>query len=58
MTLLLRSSKDFVGPDGQPSFPPDTVTTGIVLKLLIDQYGVLPPASRSRRCRAPAHQKP
>jgi Flp pilus assembly protein CpaB len=44
MTLLLRSSKDFVGPDGQPSFPPDTVTTGIVLKILIDQYGVLPPA--------------
>jgi Flp pilus assembly protein CpaB len=44
MTLLLRSSKDFLGPDGQPSFPPDTVTTGIVLKILIDQYGVLPPS--------------
>ncbi len=44
MTLLLRSSKDFVGPDGQPSFPPDTITTGIVLKILIDQYGVLPPS--------------
>ena len=44
MTLLLRSAKDFVGPDGQPSFPPDTVTTGIVLKILIDQYGVLGPS--------------
>jgi Flp pilus assembly protein CpaB len=44
ITLLLRSPKDFVGPDGQPSFPPDTVTTGIVLKILIDQYGVLPPS--------------
>ena len=44
VTLLLRSSKDFVGPDGEPSFPPDTITTGVVLKLLIDQYGVLPPS--------------
>ena len=44
ITLLLRSAKDFVGPDGQPSFPPDTITTGIVLKLLVDQYGVLPPS--------------
>jgi Flp pilus assembly protein CpaB len=44
ITLLLRSSKDFVGPDGQPSFPPDTVTTGIVLKMLVDKYGVLPPS--------------
>jgi Flp pilus assembly protein CpaB len=44
ISLLLRSAKDFVGPDGQPSFPPDTITTGIVLKLLVDQYGVLPPS--------------
>jgi Flp pilus assembly protein CpaB len=57
VTLLLRSSKDFVGPDGQPSFPPDTITTGIVLKLLIDQYGVLPPLFQFTALPSPAPTK-
>lgn len=44
ITLVLRSPKDFVDASGAPSFPPDTVTTGVILSILVDQYGVLPPA--------------
>jgi Flp pilus assembly protein CpaB len=44
ITLVLRSPKDFVDASGDPSFPPDTVTTGVILSILVDQYGVLPPA--------------
>ena len=44
ITLVLRSPKDFVDASGDPSFPPDTVTTGLILSILVDQYGVLPPA--------------
>jgi Flp pilus assembly protein CpaB len=43
ITLVLRSNKDFVDAAGQPSIPPDTLTTGIILRLLVEQYGVLPP---------------
>ncbi len=44
ITLILRSPKDFVLPDGYTATtPPDVVTTGIVLKTLIDNYGVLTP---------------
>jgi Flp pilus assembly protein CpaB len=44
MTLVLRSSKDYVDASGAPSIPPDTQTTGVVLSILVEQYGVLPPA--------------
>lgn len=43
ITLVLRSPDDFVDESGQRVVPPDVVTTGIVLKSLIDQYGVLTP---------------
>ena len=43
ITLVLRSPKDFVDANGQPVSPPDATTSGVVLKTLIDQYGVLPP---------------
>jgi pilus assembly protein CpaB len=44
VTLILRSQADFVGTDGiTPTTPADVTTTGIVLKSLIDQYGVLTP---------------
>jgi pilus assembly protein CpaB len=43
ISLVLRSPLDFVGPDGTPVVPPVTRTTGIVLKTLVDQHGVLVP---------------
>jgi Flp pilus assembly protein CpaB len=43
ITLVLRSPLDFVGPDGVAVVPPVTQTTGIVLKTLVDQHGVLVP---------------
>jgi pilus assembly protein CpaB len=43
IALVLRSPADFIGPDGQPVVPPITPTTGIVLRTLVDQYGVLLP---------------
>ena len=43
ISLVLRSPLDFVGPDGAPVVPPVTQTTGIVLKTLVDQHGVLVP---------------
>jgi pilus assembly protein CpaB len=46
ISLILRSPDDFLDPTtGQPLDPaplPDA-TTGIILKSLVDQYGVLPP---------------
>ncbi|MGH2512177.1 MAG: hypothetical protein ACRDGQ_05775, partial [Candidatus Limnocylindrales bacterium] len=46
LSLVLRSPKDYVDPSAspqqvQPSLDP---TTGVTLKTLIDQYGVLLPA--------------
>jgi len=43
ISLVLRSPLDFIGPDGQPVVPPVTTTTGVVLKTLVDQHGVLVP---------------
>jgi pilus assembly protein CpaB len=44
ITLALRSPDDFIDPlTGEP-LPPVTVqTTGVILKTLVDSYGVLPP---------------
>jgi pilus assembly protein CpaB len=46
ITLILRSADDFLDPEtGQPIDPPPLPdpTTGIILKALVDRYGVLPP---------------
>jgi pilus assembly protein CpaB len=46
ISLILRSADDFLNPDtGQPIDPPPLPdpTTGIILKSLVDRYGVLPP---------------
>ncbi len=46
MSLVLRSPEDFVDPEtGEPfpNGPLPNATTGVILKLLVDTYGVLPP---------------
>jgi Flp pilus assembly protein CpaB len=43
ITLALRSPKDFVDASGNPVVPPTVTTSGIVLKTMIDDWGVLPP---------------
>jgi Flp pilus assembly protein CpaB len=44
VTLALRSVDDFVDPaTGQPLPPTSAETTGVILKTLVDSYGVLPP---------------
>lgn len=44
VTLALRSPDDFIDPTtGKPIPPTEAKTTGIILKTLIDSYGVLPP---------------
>ena len=43
ISLALRSPKDFVDANGNPIIPTTIPTTGIVLKSLIDAWGVLPP---------------
>jgi pilus assembly protein CpaB len=44
ITLLLRAPEDFFDPDtNEPIVPEPAVTTGIILKSLIDEYGVLVP---------------
>ena len=46
ISLVLRSPKDFIDPATGKPFEngrlPDP-TTGIILKILVDNYGVLPP---------------
>ncbi len=42
VSLILRSPLDFLDEQGNPSAPPDVKTDGIILKSLIDKYGVLP----------------
>lgn len=44
VSLVLRSPDDFLDPTtGKPLTPAPDVTTGIILKSLVDTYGVLPP---------------
>ncbi len=43
ITLVLRSPDDFRDENGQPVIPPTDPTSGVILKTLVDQYGVLPP---------------
>jgi pilus assembly protein CpaB len=44
VTLALRSPGDFLDPVTKaPIVPPTDKTTGIILKTLVDTYGVLPP---------------
>jgi Flp pilus assembly protein CpaB len=44
VALVLRSADDFIDPvTHQPLTPVLDETTGVVLKTLVDQYGVLPP---------------
>jgi pilus assembly protein CpaB len=43
ISLVLRSPKDFLDANGAPLAPPPDQTSGIILKTLIDNFGVLPP---------------
>jgi Flp pilus assembly protein CpaB len=43
ITLTLRSPKDFVDAQGNPIVPETITTTGLVLKTMIDDWGVLDP---------------
>lgn len=43
ITLTLRSPADFFDATGNPIVPKTVVTSGVVLKTMIDTYGVLPP---------------
>jgi len=43
ISLVLRSPKDFVDDQGNTTEPPPDPTSGIILKTLVDEYGVLPP---------------
>ena len=44
ISLVLRSADDFLDPiTGEPVVPVPDATTGIILKTLVDVYGVLPP---------------
>lgn len=43
ISLVLRSPKDFVDAAGNAVTPKDATTSGIVLKTLIANFGVLPP---------------
>lgn len=43
ISLILRSPKDYVDDSGQAIEPTLDITTGIILKTLVDNYGVLPP---------------
>jgi pilus assembly protein CpaB len=42
-SLILRSPKDYVDGAGAPVDPPLDPTTGVILKTLVTEYGVLPP---------------
>ena len=43
ITLALRSPKDFVDANGQPIVVAPAGTTGVILKTLVDGYGVIRP---------------
>lgn len=59
ISLILRSAKDFVDPvTRQPITPPADPTTGVVLKTLVDEYGVLVPQLIEAVLPAKASPKP
>ncbi len=44
ISLVLRSPDDFIDPDTrEPIIPVPNDTSGVILKFLVDSYGVLPP---------------
>jgi Flp pilus assembly protein CpaB len=43
ITLALRSLQDFQDAAGEPTQAPNIVTTGMILSILVEQYGVLVP---------------
>ena len=43
ISLLLRNSRDFVNENGEPVISLPAGTTGVILKTLVDGYGVLRP---------------
>jgi len=44
VTLILRSPDDFIDPNTKlPITPVPDATSGIILKTLVDKYGVIPP---------------
>jgi Flp pilus assembly protein CpaB len=43
VSLILRSPKEFRDANGNPIAVPPTETTGVTLKLLVDEYNVLIP---------------
>ena len=44
ISLVLRSPDDFIDPlTGQALTPPQAETSGVILKTLVDDFGVLPP---------------
>jgi len=43
ITLVLRSAQDFFDENGEPILPVPAGTTGVILKTLVDSYGVLRP---------------
>jgi Flp pilus assembly protein CpaB len=43
VSLVLRSPKDYVDDAGNATEPPPDPTSGIILKTLVDEYGVLAP---------------
>jgi Flp pilus assembly protein CpaB len=43
ISLVLRSPKDFLDANGNPISPQPDTTSGVVLKTLIENFGVLPP---------------
>jgi Flp pilus assembly protein CpaB len=43
ITLVLRSAQDFFDENGDPTLPVPAGTTGVILKTLVDSYGVLRP---------------
>ena len=43
ISLVLRSPKDFLDANGAPLAPQPDQTSGVILRTLIDNFGVLPP---------------
>jgi Flp pilus assembly protein CpaB len=43
ISLALRSPKDFVDAQGNPIVPATITTTGLILRTMITDFGILPP---------------